>query len=204
MDSDWRGHPVQATPLDNSRLERLARLGDELHATANRVARFVVDEHPVVDPVRVMKASIAGAALAPEWVLFRLDFTAERLRAALEPLSAVDWARIGQMDNRLVTLGEVVDGVLHGAVHDVLDLIRPASDRPDRERHEQGQRDQAVLYREPGGGRHMNDCVPRARAFEAEAFGSGIGPTPARGTGPRAGPPAVEPLAAETREPSAA
>jgi hypothetical protein len=31
------------------------------------------------------------------------------------------------MDDRLVTLGEVVDGVLHGAVHDVLDLARPAA-----------------------------------------------------------------------------
>jgi hypothetical protein len=169
MDSDRRGRPVQATPLDSSRLERLARLGDELHATANRVARFAVDEHPVVDPVRIMKASTAGAVLAPERVLFRLDITAERLIAALEPLSAHEWAGTGQVDNRLVTLGEVVDGVLHGAFHDVLDLIRPASDRTDRERHEQEQCDQGLLCREPGGRRHVNDSGPIARDSDAAA-----------------------------------
>jgi hypothetical protein len=116
-------------------LDRLARLSDELHATANRVARFAVDEVPIVDPVRILKASTAGAELAPEGVLFRLDVTAERLMAALEPLSGLDWARSGRMDDRRTTLGEVVDGVLHGAAHDVLGLMEQQSDGTTENRH---------------------------------------------------------------------
>jgi hypothetical protein len=103
-------------------LERVARLRDELHATANRVARFAVDDLPIVDPARTTTPTDASM-LAPEQVLSRLELTAGRLITLLEPLSAREWARTGRMGDRLVTLGEIVDRVVHGAAHDLLDLL---------------------------------------------------------------------------------
>lgn len=110
-----------ATP-DRAGLERVARLRDELHATANRVARFGVDRHPIVDPARIT-APTDASVLAPEQLLFRLELTAGRLITLLEPLSSRDWARTGYVGDRPVTLGDVVDRVVHGAAHDLLDLV---------------------------------------------------------------------------------
>jgi hypothetical protein len=39
------------------------------------------------------------------------------------------------MDHRRINLGEVVDRVLHGAAHDVLDLIGQPSDGTTVDRH---------------------------------------------------------------------
>lgn len=93
--------------------------------TANRVARFGVDDHPIVDRIRIT-ASTAAGALGPEQLLFQLDLSAGRLIALLGPLSDWDWTRTCHLDGRLVTLGELVDRVLHGAVHDLLDLLHAA------------------------------------------------------------------------------
>jgi RNA polymerase-binding transcription factor DksA len=122
------------TTLDWSPWERTARLRDELHVTANRVARFGVDDQPIVDPIRITAPTAAGAGLGPEQLLFQLDLSAGRLVALLGPLSEWDWTRTCQLGDRLVTLGELVDRVLHGAVHDLLDLLQtapvPGSERP--------------------------------------------------------------------------
>lgn len=114
------------TTFDWSLWERTARLRDELHVTANRVARFGVDDHPIVDRIRIT-ASTAAGALGPEQLLFQLDLSAGRLIALLGPLSDWDWTRTCHLDGRLVTLGELVDRVLHGAVHDLLDLLHAAA-----------------------------------------------------------------------------
>jgi hypothetical protein len=111
---------------NESRLERVARLRDELYATANCVARFGLDEHPVVDLVRITGPTATGAALGPAQLPFRLATSARRLIALLEPLWARDWTRTGGMGERVVILGDLVDRVLHGASHDLLDLLRPA------------------------------------------------------------------------------
>jgi hypothetical protein len=126
--SDEQRRNVDGRPptVDEARLERVARLRDELYATANRVARFGLDEHPVVDLVRITGPTATSAALGPAQLLFQLDMSASRLIAILEPLSARDWTRTGGMGERVVTLGDLVDRVLHGASHDLLDLLRPA------------------------------------------------------------------------------
>ena len=72
------------------------RVRDDLHVTANRVARFDVDERPTVNPVRARAPAAADATLAPEPLLFQVDLTAASLIALLDPLSAHDWARRGQ------------------------------------------------------------------------------------------------------------
>ena len=113
------------TTLEWSRLERVARLRDEFHATANRVARFAVDDCPSVDPVRTT-APTAASAVPPEQLLSQLDLTAGRLIAVLTPLAPRDWTRTCLMGDRVVTLGELVERVLDGAAHDLLELLRAA------------------------------------------------------------------------------
>jgi hypothetical protein len=98
-------------------------LRDELHVTANRVERFNVDEHPIIDSVPAVPAA-AGRVLAPEQLLFQLDLTVGRLAALLEPLSEDDWKRTARSGSEFVTLGEVLEAVLHRGVHDLVDATR--------------------------------------------------------------------------------
>lgn len=109
-----------------SPVERVALLRDELQVTANRVARFGVDDHPIVDPVLITAPTAASAALAMEQLLFQLDLSAGRLIALLDPLSPRDWTRTCRVGDRLVTLGELVAGVVHRATHDLVDLLPAA------------------------------------------------------------------------------
>lgn len=118
-----RDRPLGASTELAWRLQRVTRLRDELHVTANRVARFRVEEHPSLDPAHPAAPITAGAVLAPEQVLYRLGLTAGRLVTLLEQLPAGDWSRTGRMGDRLMTLGELVERVLHTATHDVLDLL---------------------------------------------------------------------------------
>jgi hypothetical protein len=116
-------HPDRPSSELASRLQRVARLRDELHVTANRVARFGDDEHPLLDPVRITEPTASSAALAPAPLLFQLDLTAARLIGHLEALSAADWSRTGRMGDRVVTLGDLVEAVVHTGTHDLLDLL---------------------------------------------------------------------------------
>jgi hypothetical protein len=127
--SDERRRNVEGSPprVDESRLGRIARLREELYATANRVARFGLHEHPVVDLVRITGSTATSAALGPAQLLGQLDMSASRLIGLLEPLSPRDWTRTGGMGERVVTLGDLVDWLLHAASHALLDLQRPAS-----------------------------------------------------------------------------
>lgn len=119
---------VASTPL-----QRVALLRDELHVTANRVARFGVDEHPIVDPVRIAAPTAASAVLAPGRLLFQLDLAADRLIALLEPLTPRDWSCTCRMGDRIVTLGELVDGALDEAAHDLLDLLHAVTGHASQE-----------------------------------------------------------------------
>jgi hypothetical protein len=105
-------------------LQRVALLRDEFHVTANRVARFGFDEHPIVDPVRIAAPTAASAVLAPGQLVFQLDLAAGRLIALLDDLTLRDWTRTCRMGDRIVTLGELVDGLLDEAVDDLLDLLQ--------------------------------------------------------------------------------
>ena len=100
---------------DQSPLERVARLQDELHAAGEQVARLAVDRHPVVDPDQLVARWAAHEELTAEQLLFRLDLTAERLVAMIEPLSEREWQRACRVGDRSVTLGELVDGMLEHA-----------------------------------------------------------------------------------------
>jgi hypothetical protein len=110
---------------------RVARLRNELHVTANRVARFGFDAHPTVDVVRIPPTTAAGALLAPSVVLYRLGLTVDRLARLIGRLPAVDWERVGLVGDRQVTLGAIVDEALQ-AGFDLLRLQSPPEARPDR------------------------------------------------------------------------
>jgi hypothetical protein len=126
LHEDSGQHRDRPSSEHTSSLRRVARLRDELHVTANRVARFGDDEHPVLDPVRVMAPTASSAALAPAHLVFQLDLTAGRLAGYLDALVAADWSRTGRMGDRVVTLGDLVEDVVHTGTHDLLDLLHPA------------------------------------------------------------------------------
>jgi hypothetical protein len=119
--------------IESSALDRVARLRDELHATANRVTRFGVEEHPLVEPIRIPAPRATNTVLGPEQLLFQLGLSANRLVALIEPLTPRDWVRTGRVGDRLVTLGEIVNGVLRRAYHDLLQLLQVEPMVPTRQ-----------------------------------------------------------------------
>ena len=110
---------------------RVARLRNELHVTANRVARFGFDAHPTVDVVRIPPTTAAEALLAPSVVLYRLGLAVDRLARLIGRLPADDWERVGLVGDRQVTLGAIVDEALQ-AGFELLRLQSPPEARPDR------------------------------------------------------------------------
>ena len=126
LHEDAEQHHDRPSSELTSRLQRVARLRDELHVTANRVARFGDEENPFLDPVRITAPIASSAVLAPAHLLFQLDLTAARLVGHLDALSAADWTRTGRMGDRVVTLGGLVGDVVHTSTHDLLDLLHAA------------------------------------------------------------------------------
>ena len=124
-----REEPGQCPPPNalGARQRRVARLRDELHVTANRVARFGYDENPFLDPVRITAPTASSAVLAPGQLLCQLQLTAARLIEHLDALSTADWMRTGRMGDQVVTLGNLVEGLVHTGTHDVLDLLQGTS-----------------------------------------------------------------------------
>jgi hypothetical protein len=117
--------PVPVSPVPASR--RVARLRNELHVTANRVARFGFDEHPILDRVRTPATTAVGGMLAPHLLLVRLDLTVDRLVGLLGLLDVDDWSRVGRIGNRQVTLGAIVDEVVQRGFDDLLGLLHAGS-----------------------------------------------------------------------------
>jgi hypothetical protein len=143
---DGEGRRVVGRPtLDRSRLDRVARLRDEFHATANRVARFAVDDCPNVEPVRITAPSVASTILPPTQLLSQLHLTASRLIRMLTPLSSGDWTRTCLMGGRVVTLGDLVGQVLDGAARDMLELLETAPERVVTLSHRRSARDRSQV-----------------------------------------------------------
>jgi hypothetical protein len=92
--------------------QRVARLRNELHVTANRVARFRFEARPTVDVVRIPPTTAAGAPLAPRVALYRLGLTVDRLVGLIGRLPADDWERVARVGDRQMTLGAIVDEAL--------------------------------------------------------------------------------------------
>jgi hypothetical protein len=110
----------QPVAPDQSPLDRVARLQDQLHVAGEQVAHLAVDPQPVVDPDQLVARWAAHRELTAEQLLFRLDLTAERLVAMIEPLSEREWHRTCRVGDRSVTLGELVAGMLERAREDLL------------------------------------------------------------------------------------
>ncbi|MGE3447806.1 MAG: hypothetical protein AB7H92_09535 [Microbacteriaceae bacterium] len=114
--------PGRPSPAGCARFERVARLRDELHATANRVERFRLTDDPVIDAVRVRAARAASAMLSPGQVLHQLDLVADRLVQVLGALTPGEWRRVGRIGDSVITPGGLIDDVIHAARHDLLDM----------------------------------------------------------------------------------
>ncbi len=134
LDADADESRNASAALVSAPLQRVALLRDELHVTANRVARFGVDEHPIVDPVRIAAPTVASSVLAPGRLLSQLGMAADRLIALLERLTPRDWSCTCRMGDRIVTLGDLVDGVLGEATHDLLHRLHDVTESPAQER----------------------------------------------------------------------
>jgi hypothetical protein len=130
-DGAERSEPAPHGVGAESAAPRVARLRNELHVTANRVARFGFEARPTVDVVHVPPTAAAGALRAPRVVIYRLGLTVDRLAGLIARLSADDWKRVGLVGDRQVTLGAIVDEALQ-AGFDLLRLQSPPEARPDR------------------------------------------------------------------------
>jgi hypothetical protein len=139
-------------PGGYSPLERLGRLRDEFHVTANRIARFKLDDQPVVDPVHIGAPTASTAVLGPAQLLVQLNMEADRLMAMLDELTPREWLHFGRAGDRRVTLGELVDGVLDAATRDILEIL---------ERSPTGARHRLAVFpdRPP---RHFDEDLPHA------------------------------------------
>ena len=73
-----------------------------------------------------MAPTASNARPAPSHLLFQLDLTAGRLFGHVDALSAADGRRTGRMGDRVVTTGDLVEGVVHTGTHDLLDLLHAA------------------------------------------------------------------------------
>jgi hypothetical protein len=131
-----RSDPGPARPylstasFQESPLLRVARLRDELHVAANRVARFEVDDDPIIDPEPTLAATVAGAALTPGRLIVQVEMTASRLMALLDRLAADDWTRTGRVGDGVVTLGDLVDAVVDEAARDLSDRLQRSGSPP--------------------------------------------------------------------------
>lgn len=114
-DAEEDRHLFLTMAFPESPMQRVARLRDEVHVPANRVARFDIDERPIIDPLRILAPTVATVTLAPAQLVFQLDLTARRLVEALERLTPDDWMRTGRMAGKVVTLADLVDGVMRDA-----------------------------------------------------------------------------------------
>ena len=106
--------------------ERVARLRDELHVTANRVARFEIDGAPTLSPVRIAASTAASATLAPGILVAHLDLSAARLIALVQARPDA-WDKVGRMGDTAVTAGDLVNAVVHGGLHDLLNCVHDSS-----------------------------------------------------------------------------
>lgn len=106
-----------------ARFERVARLRDELHATANRVERFRLTDVPMIDLVRVHATRAATMMLSLGQILHQLDLVGDRLVVTLGALTPAEWRRVARVGDDTITLGGVVDDVVHAARHDLLELV---------------------------------------------------------------------------------
>jgi hypothetical protein len=122
--------PSRPSSAGCTRLERVAMLRDELHATANRVERFRLTDDPVIDAVGVSPARAASAMLSPGQVLHQLDLVSDRLVEVLGALTPGEWRRVARLGEGVITLGGLIDDVLHGARHDLLDLMEVEGGAP--------------------------------------------------------------------------
>lgn len=120
----------RAPPAGCARFERVARLRDELHATANRVERVRLVDDPMIDAVRVRAARAVSAVLSPGQVLHQLDLVSDRLVEVLGALTPSEWRRVARLGEGVITLGGLIDDVLHGARHDLLDLMEGEGGAP--------------------------------------------------------------------------
>jgi hypothetical protein len=77
----------------------------------------------VIDAVRVRAARAASAVLSPGQVLHQLDLVSDRLVQVLGALTPGEWRRVARLGEGVITLGGLIDDVLHGARHDLLDLM---------------------------------------------------------------------------------
>ena len=125
-------HPPSgsASTFRKARLERVRHLRDELHVTANRIARLNADDDGIIEDVRVATPASGVDELVPEHLLFRLELTAARLVALAVPLSDDDWMRTAEVGNHLVRFGEVVADVLDSALQDLHDLLHDGPELP--------------------------------------------------------------------------
>jgi hypothetical protein len=116
LPSTWRA-AMSARP---EALARAAYLRDEIHAVTNRVARLLVAPQARLQRVRInVPTAIASASSGPV-VLHRLRLSVERLARLVESMRTDDWKVNGYVEDRDITVAELVLVPLHHSHRDLL------------------------------------------------------------------------------------
>jgi hypothetical protein len=100
---------------DHAVVEEVARLRDELHAVANRVARLLVAPGSTLAAMDIGSPTALAGPSNPELLVAILTMAAGRLADITDRLGEADWRLVGQLGPETVTVGQLVEVPLHSA-----------------------------------------------------------------------------------------
>lgn len=100
---------------DDALMEEVARLRDELHAVANRVARLLAAPGSALASMDIGSPTALAGPSSPGLLVAVLTMTAERLASMADRLGEEDWRVIGHLGTQTVTIGQLVALPLHSA-----------------------------------------------------------------------------------------
>lgn len=100
-----------------SPLQHAAHIRDVLHVAGNRLARFLVQDRPVIAEVDIEAPHAGDIAWHPDAVLGVLSANAERLARLVESMPHVRWQASATRGASIVTAHHVLSDAIHHCVH---------------------------------------------------------------------------------------
>jgi hypothetical protein len=96
-----------------------ARLRDELHAIANRVARLLIEQDARLSSVTIPPPDALAASASTNILVALLRMAAVRLADLVDALRPEQWGIAGRVGDRTVTVAELVRVPLHHSHRDL-------------------------------------------------------------------------------------
>jgi hypothetical protein len=100
---------------DHALLEEVARLRDEMHAVANRVARLLAAPGSTLAAMDIGRPSALAGPSSADLLVALLAMAAERLADIAEALDDRRWRLVGRLGPEPTTVGQLIALPLHRA-----------------------------------------------------------------------------------------